>query len=929
MVNLVSPGVSISVSDESFYASAGTGTVPLIVIATAQDKTAPDGTGTASNTTKAEAGKLKLITSQRELLQTFGNPLFYSSGSNQLNGYDLNEYGLLAAHSFLGLANRAYVLRADVDLGQLSASSTAPTGTIADGSYWFDTASSLFGLREWDGSKWVKKDVSVVDSNNVDSGTGGPKRAFGLNGDYAVVANTATGTASDVKYYEKYSDNWYQVGSTSWASTTSSDFQFGTHLAVPSVQSDGVSSLSSGDVFIQTSTPNQGVSLSVKLFSSSTKAFSSVSAPLYANTNAAYNTIGLANVSVGNLIAEFENADNDGEFVLKRHNGNSTVVATGSSLASTIDASGNANVQVVYNGTTVNVAISATISGNASAATAEDIVFDINSGLAGASITELSASLGTNDNVVLTSSVGRDIEIKSLHADFGPSTIGFGTGVASADKVYSNFEALSYEASKTQITGVLAEGTYWYNSSVVKTNVDVLENDATNGWQTFSKDFQVASSAPSTQSDSTALVAGDLWLDSDDTENYPAFYKWSGSAWASVDNKDQVTADGVIFADFRQSSSSSLDADAPANTSYPQGIIGFNKRASAGNVKEWKINYTPSGTNIGNVWVDASMNKNDGSMYGLRKATHNLVKSKMQGAITANDDIRAETNSFNIIAAPGFPEMLDEMIALSADRRNTAFVVGDTPFRLKADATSLTNWATNANNASENGEDGLVSSSPYAAVYYPSGQSTNLDGTNVVVPSSHIALRTLAFNDQVAFPWFAPAGFQRGLVSNATAVGYVDPTSGEFTPVTLNEGQRDTLYQNKVNPIAQFPGRGLSVFGQKTLNPSASALDRINVARLVTYLRERLDDMVKPFIFEPNDEVTRANAKSTVDGFLEQLIIQRGLFDYITVCDGTNNTPARIDRNELYIDIAIQPVKAVEFIYIPIRIQNTLGQTAQ
>jgi len=92
MVTLVSPGVSISVSDESFYASAGTGTVPLIVIATAQDKSSPDGTGTASNTTKAEAGKLKLITSQRELLQTFGNPLFYSSGGNQMHGYDLNEY---------------------------------------------------------------------------------------------------------------------------------------------------------------------------------------------------------------------------------------------------------------------------------------------------------------------------------------------------------------------------------------------------------------------------------------------------------------------------------------------------------------------------------------------------------------------------------------------------------------------------------------------------------------------------------------------------------------------------------------------------------------------------------------------------------------------------------------------------------------------
>ena len=143
----------------------------------------------------------------------------------------------------------------------------------------------------------------------------------------------------------------------------------------------------------------------------------------------------------------------------------------------------------------------------------------------------------------------------------------------------------------------------------------------------------------------------------------------------------------------------------------------------------------------------------------------------------------------------------------------------------------------------------------------------------------------------------------------------------------MNEGQRDTLYSNKINPIAQFPGRGLAVFGQKTLNANASALDRVNVARLIVYIRERLDDIVKPFLFEPNDDVTRQNAKDVVDALLSNLVIQRGLFDFVTVCDGTNNTPARIDRNELYIDIAIQPVKAVEFIYIPIRIQNTLGTT--
>ena len=928
MAELVSPGVSISVSDESFYASAGAGTVPLIIIATAQDKTGPDGSSTAAFTTKANAGKLQLMTSQRELLQQFGNPLFYKSGSTQLNGYDLNEYGLLAAHSFLGLANRAYVLRADIDLGQLAASSVAPTGVIADGSYWLDTTASTFGLREWSGTAWVKKDVAVVDAVSINSGTGGPSKAFGQNGDYAVVANTAAGgTATDIKYYEKYSNDWYQIGSSSWSSATSGDFQFASHLGVPSLRSDNVSALAAGDIFIQTTTPNTGASLATKLYSSSTKAFSSVTTSLYANTDAALTAVGTANVQVGDLIGIYSPAGNsEAEIELKRHNGNTSLVATGTSFGSGVDVSGNSSIGITYNGTNITVTFANTISGNATNSTAEDAVYDINAALGAGSVTEVVASIGSDTNIVLTSSKGRDIKVTSNHTDFGPSSVGLGSGAVTADITYSNYSALSYVASKTKMTGSLADGTFWYNATVAKANIDLLEHNGS-AWVTFTKDLNVTASAPTTQSDGTALVAGDVWLDSDDTERFPYFYKWSGSAWVAVDGSDQHTAEGIVFADFRQSASSSLDADAPAVSAYPSGILGFNKRASAGNVKEYKLNYTPSGTNIGNVWVDASGNKQDGNMFGLRKAVHNLVKTKMQSAIVSNDDIRSEINAFNVIAAPGFPEMLDEMVALSTDRRNTAFVIADSPFRLKADATSTKNWATNANNASENGEDGLISASPYAAVYYPSALTTNLDGTNVVVPSSHVALRTLAFNDQVAFPWFAPAGFQRGLVQNATSVGYVDPTTGEYVSVTLNEGQRDTLYSNKINPIASFPGRGLAVFGQKTLNPTASALDRINVARLIVYIRERLDDIVKPFLFEPNDAITRQNAKNVVDGLLDNLVIQRGLFDFVTVCDTSNNTPARIDRNELYIDIAIQPVKAVEFIYIPIRIQNTLGST--
>ena len=100
-------------------------------------------------------------------------------------------------------------------------------------------------------------------------------------------------------------------------------------------------------------------------------------------------------------------------------------------------------------------------------------------------------------------------------------------------------------------------------------------------------------------------------------------------------------------------------------------------------------------------------------------------------------------------------------------------------------------------------------------------------------------------------------------------------------------------------------------------------MDRVNVARLIAYLRDRLDPLARPFAFEPNDEATRANAAESVSRFLGDIMAKRGVYDFAVVCDTTNNTSARIDKNELYIDIAIEPTKAAEFIYIPIRIVNT------
>ena len=200
--------------------------------------------------------------------------------------------------------------------------------------------------------------------------------------------------------------------------------------------------------------------------------------------------------------------------------------------------------------------------------------------------------------------------------------------------------------------------------------------------------------------------------------------------------------------------------------------------------------------------------------------------------------------------------------------------------------------------------------------------SSDNAGKNVVVPASHGIIRTIALSDQVSFPWFAPAGTRRGGITNASAAGFIND-EGEFNSVALNTGQRDTLYSNKINPITFLTGSGLVNFGQKTRAANASALDRINVARLVIYLRSQLDKLAKPYIFEPNDKITRDEIKAQADSLLLELVGQRALYDFLVVCDESNNTPARIDRNELYLDIAIEPVKAVEFMFIPLRLKNT------
>lgn len=182
--------------------------------------------------------------------------------------------------------------------------------------------------------------------------------------------------------------------------------------------------------------------------------------------------------------------------------------------------------------------------------------------------------------------------------------------------------------------------------------------------------------------------------------------------------------------------------------------------------------------------------------------------------------------------------------------------------------------------------------------------------------------------DSVAEVWFPPAGPRRGIVTGVDNVGYITGTLGTattFVQATLNQGQRDVLYNylNNINPIPFFPGRGIIVFGQKTSYSLVSALDRVNVMRMLMMIKRDIRKASFAFLFELNDRITQDSIKQMIDSYLHDILIRRGLYDFVTQCDGTNNTPTTIDRNELWVDIAVKPAKAIEFIYIPIRVLTT------
>jgi hypothetical protein len=552
-------------------------------------------------------------------------------------------------------------------------------------------------------------------------------------------------------------------------------------------------------------------------------------------------------------------------------------------------------------------------------------------------------------------------------------TVVSGTAVTLLSTQVSNWVPLVFTANEGAPVAAPSNGTNWFWSVIDQVDIMVQSGGQWNGYRNINYDTTgfptptgtnatdpngpiISATAPTTQSDgSTALAYGDLWIDTSDLEIYPIISRWEYDTvsltdmWVLLDNADQTSSKGVVFADARWAtnnntnvvddpipsivsllSSDYLDLDAPDAALYPTGMLLFNTRRSGYNVKSYQANYFTS-VNFPDqtlptqtaTWLSESGLQSNGAPYMGRQAQRNMVVQSLRSTMDTNYDIRDEDNFFNLMATPGYPELQPNMVVLNADRGDTSYIIGDTPMRLPADATAIQAWATNAAGATSTGEAGCVTRNTYLGLFYPSGITSDLSGNLVAVPPSHMMLRTFIRNDTIAYPWLAAAGTRRGNIDNATNIGYIDSATGEFITIKTRIGIRDVLYINFINPLVFFTGIGLLNYGNKTSFNSSSALDRTNVARLIAYVRRQLTLAARPFVFEPNDALTRQQIQGVIQTLMLDLKAKRGIYDYLVICDESNNTPARIDRNELWVDVALEPVKAAEFIYIPVRVLNT------
>jgi phage tail sheath protein FI len=295
-----------------------------------------------------------------------------------------------------------------------------------------------------------------------------------------------------------------------------------------------------------------------------------------------------------------------------------------------------------------------------------------------------------------------------------------------------------------------------------------------------------------------------------------------------------------------------------------------------------------------------------GGSDGAMAASSVIGTSTAKTGIYALDD---DLLNISVAAVPGIQDQdVQQALVTVAETSQNFLAVLSPPFGTAYNTVQeVTDWM----NGRAAGRTAALNSS-WAAVYWPWVQVFDVfSAKDMWFDPVIFAIRQMVATDALAETWFAPAGFRRGRLTKPTA-----------TEVALNQGDRDSLYNSNVNPIVNFSPEGITIFGQKTAQRLPTALDRVNVRRLMIYLRKVLLQSGRTSLFEPNDEFTWETVKENSEAILSDIKARRGITDFRVVCDETVNTPVRVDRNELWCKILLKPTKTAEWVIFEVNLTN-------
>ena len=1018
---LLSPGVQVTVTDKSIYLPAAETTVPLFFIATKYGKLLPNSNTVAQGT--IEAGVPRLITSLRESIDLYGIPVFYRDVYDQpQHGDSRNEYGLLALNQFLKLGNRAYVIRADIDLDDNIESLQDKWALATDRVV--NSAAAMFSAYLASVDDIIPDSVTTlggfVEPPAIPAGASTAQilaltdayyekvnRAHGENEKLAEIIKAAT--AELVKETSTFGNKFpnskmYNI----------SDILAGNFVDVESTIVERDVSGKSHNVYVyepyienrdpvvagKDSYYNLLVSSGARKLLAQAPTAASLINPLAVEPDLSQLFVGIAgklqralidqNTLIGGTVVKYDASVLPAKFTILPSDvtfpttGADNFVITGT--ITDVQPQVNAVTQAV---TSYKCRTSFTLSGNVlkTVAGATPIVYKGTlTGTANGYVIYTPASGSGASAVASTAKLDKDIFFDlTMNVQNATTTLKYTLEATSDfDHIQAPITAgaMTYTIDPAALTNftfapVLATGVTLDNTATSKCIItgkvlaaipylDTSSNKRYHLHTRFELAGKVTQVAGATTNTGTLNSTGYSYAIVDyepvsKTCELESILEINallvlGAATGTVQTIT-ITPTVVAPVEFLHTVNAAdtvvLGADKPTINTANKSAIGSTLTNPLGGIDlnafktivregcdeylttySWYNSTHPKGKAVTVTTADAVRRQAIVLKLSQIIKANTTINYDVSGEFDDVSDITSEAYEFNVILTPGYPELADEMLELADRVKQEAFVIADTPYWMSP--REVIQWGRAVDQSTVVSASANIRSDNTGkiAYYYPHGLVSNLDGYDVFGAASGLALAAFAYTDKNGNIWDAPAGPNRGVVSSyigVTRVGYVDYASlgtplAQFHMVRLNDGMRDSLYNLcNINPIQDSIQNGIAVWGQKTrvsVNFN-SALDRINVSRMVMHIRRMIRKMLVQYLMQPNVASTRKNVTSLVTGFLNNIRVNNGLYDFAVLCDESNNTPDRIDRNELYVEIALKPVKTIEFIYVPMSLVKT------